>query len=1759
MDYPGIRLSILATLCMLLVIKEAESDFPKGINHLINGNLLIGRGDRLSASSTCGLHSVQKYCIVSHLEDKKKCFKCDSRPGELSTTSHRIQNVIYRRDPKTRAQNWWQSENGKENVTIRLDLESEFYFTHLIMWFRTFRPAALIVERSSDNGLTWKPYRYFAENCAVTFPGLNRTKSYQDPSEVTCEETYSSSTPVTNGEVILKIIPPDLENHYDPYSTNLQNLMRITNLRVNFTKLHTLGDDLLDKRQEIQEKYYYAIYEMVVRGFCWCYGHAENCLPLNENVKDTPGMIHGRCDCVHNTTGINCKYCKDTHNDLPWKPAIGHVINACQKCKCNEHALRCNFSSEVYQQSGHTSGSVCIDCEHNTMGNNCERCKPMYYHDPQLPISHPDTCLPCNCNSEGAVDGGLCNSPKDVYGSRVCHCKENVEGDSCDVCKPGFWNLQSSNPKGCEPCTCDLRGTINGNRSCDPYTGICLCEPFVIGKDCNQCFLEHWGLSNDTYGCLPCNCDVGGSYSSNCDVVTGKCMCYPHLTGRTCNEVDQNYFLPDIDMVYEAEVANHSDNCQPEVKEWPREGTPYWTGSGFTRVHDNCELVFIIDNIPNSMEYDLIVRHDKVKNDELVDVTAQLTRPDTPVGLCSNVNEYDDEKQLYFQPDNSFAVSSTPLCLESEKTYKLKLTFSSSNNQLYGQAPTILIDSIVLVPRVDSLDIFTKTPKNRDRLRSYVQLGCHEKYYLPHQEPVEVCKEHQFSISIRVFKNPPECKCNATGSISTLCNSLGGKCLCKPKVIGRTCDKCAEGTYGFFQSDGCKDCDCNSVGAKDNICDPYSGQCNCNNGTYGRSCDQCAPGSWDFPHCKPCQCNGHAHICNGTTGECIGCTDFTAGHYCDKCADGYYGEPMNDIPCRPCSCPDTIESGHSFASSCVKNSQDDVICLCKDGYRGPRCDKCDDNYFGHPERVGGSCQPCNCSDNTDLSQPGNCHPHTGECLKCLYNTTGKNCQQCLPHYFGNASEHNCQKCPCNILGTDSSKGPCNPVTGECHCLPNVEGKNCDRCTREHCLIGRGTGCVHCACDPVGSQNQDCNMFDGACKCRDGFGGMKCNECQANYWGDPKKECFPCDCDIDGAVTGTCNQTTGHCLCIEGITGEKCNMCSRGFSGEAPLCDKCGDCFDNWDLTITCLSDETENITREAKDIRQTGTSGYNAIVFDRLSNKIDEVNKTLINTKSNVMKLNDLKMDVDNYSSTINVTNDLVNDLKNKVEAVIYNVSYANMVLSSLENSTEALKKMTNDLSNNSTNLQEKYLKGALNITREAGLNAKNVSNIEKKIETQYLIPADRQCKRTEKFLNKDNETFTSTEHKNEAKRGQLDFELSTIEKKLPDLNEKICDGRGDPCDGLCGGAACDKCGSSASCENGAVRKVIAGLDIAEKYKASIKANLSNADGLRRNISNAMKHVSTVHKATVKVHDMVNDIKKTFETQAMGIVDVKNKLEKFIEELGAKPTEVNAISESVVNMHIQLQPQQIKDLASEINSTLASLTNINTTLEATKDDHKKADDLKMRSDDAKKDAEDILAKAQEVISELQAAEKAQHSAKSKIDNAKDDIATIQKQLQQIVSETDSGWSDLNYTKHDVEKLKTALKRVQTEIFQNKNKVDQILMEAGGVSTQVENTDEKLNFLKNNYAKVLDKVTNLRQPPILDKTKVRVQELLDQAQRLSLKTNARLSEFKDADALYNKQKKQLASLTSKIDDLTNQIMEYTKQINKKAKHHRECKN
>ncbi|XP_040264097.1 netrin-4-like [Bufo bufo] len=422
------------------------------------GNLAIGRTP--VTLTACGQNVSELYCFYPEVQQtpiscsQSQCTKCSiNQPENSHLPSHMTDDVFS--SPAT----WWQSAQGVLREEIRLDFETAFYFTHVIMVFRSPRPAAMALERSLDHGKTWRAYKYFATNCTATFglqDDLNEEGSL-------CTSRYSDPWPCTRGEVIFRALNPT-NRIEDPYSPQAQALLKITNLRLLLLKRQDCPCQAASGSQEKPQRFaYYAIYDLIVRGSCFCNGHAEEC----EQAGSAPGSedaVHGNCVCQHNTAGRHCEKCAPMYNDLPWRPGDGKTgaPNECRRCRCHNHAVSCRFDHNVWLSSGKKSGGVCESCQHNTDGHRCQRCQAGYYRDPTEPISSPLVCKECSCNAVGSVNGTLNRSWKCHPKTGFCYCKPGVAGPYCDHCLRGY---RGFGEHGCRPCDCA--------GDCDPDTGEC--------------------------------------------------------------------------------------------------------------------------------------------------------------------------------------------------------------------------------------------------------------------------------------------------------------------------------------------------------------------------------------------------------------------------------------------------------------------------------------------------------------------------------------------------------------------------------------------------------------------------------------------------------------------------------------------------------------------------------------------------------------------------------------------------------------------------------------------------------------------------------------------------------------------------------------------------------------------------------------------------------------------------------------------------------------------------------------------------------------------------------------------------------------------------------------------------------------------------------------------------------------------------------------------------------------------------------------
>uniref|UniRef100_A0A8C7KZP5 Attractin like 1 n=1 Tax=Oncorhynchus kisutch TaxID=8019 RepID=A0A8C7KZP5_ONCKI len=101
---------------------------------------------------------------------------------------------------------------------------------------------------------------------------------------------------------------------------------------------------------------------------------------------------------------------------------------------------------------------------------------------------------------------------------------------------------------------------------------------------------------------------------------------------------------------------------------------------------------------------------------------------------------------------------------------------------------------------------------------------------------------------------------------------------------------------------------------------------------------------WAYIHCPACQCNGHSTCVNGSA--CEQCRNLTTGPQCQTCMPGYHGDPTNGGKCQACKC-----NGH--ANLCQVSTGK---CYCQTkGIKGDQCQLCDseNRYLGNPLR--GTC------------------------------------------------------------------------------------------------------------------------------------------------------------------------------------------------------------------------------------------------------------------------------------------------------------------------------------------------------------------------------------------------------------------------------------------------------------------------------------------------------------------------------------------------------------------------------------------------------------------------------------------------------------------------------------------------------------------------------------------------------------------------------------------------------------------------------------
>lgn len=200
------------------------------------------------------------------------------------------------------------------------------------------------------------------------------------------------------------------------------------------------------------------------------------------------------------------------------------------------------------------------------------------------------------------------------------------------------------------------------------------------------------------------------------------------------------------------------------------------------------------------------------------------------------------------------------------------------------------------------------------------------------------------------------CQCDPQGSLSSECNPHGGQCLCKPAVVGRRCDLCAPGYYGF-------------------------GPTGCQGIFLSLLPSDSSPSSSLMFSLLPWFCFFFPlTLCWTLYSQPWVTLSFLP--FPDLPTLISHRFPSNPLPGSASALSPACQCSPEGALSSLCEGTSGQ-CPCRPGAFGLRCDRCQRGQWGFP-----SCQPCVCNGHAD-----ECDTHTGTCLGCRDHTGGEHCER----------------------------------------------------------------------------------------------------------------------------------------------------------------------------------------------------------------------------------------------------------------------------------------------------------------------------------------------------------------------------------------------------------------------------------------------------------------------------------------------------------------------------------------------------------------------------------------------------------------------------------------------------------------------------------------------------------------------------------------------------------------------------------------------
>ncbi|KAM3600510.1 uncharacterized protein V6R79_024399 [Siganus canaliculatus] len=431
---------------------------------------------------TCG-NPPERFCT---LENPYLCSdECDASNPDLAHPPQLMQDR-----ERNGLITYWQTVTWRRhpepllaNITMSWNKSLELT-DDIQITFEYGRPTIMVMDKSMDHGRSWQPYQFYADDCMEAFnmpPKRVRDLSPANITRVICTEQYSRWVGSKNDKNVKFEVRARFAVFAGPRLQNMDSL---------YTRMESM-----------------------------------------KGLRDFFTFTNLRLRLLRPALGGTYV---QRDNLLKYFYAISNV-EVPARCKCNLHASQCLLQD----------GNLQCQCEHNTTGQDCQRCKKGFKAKSwkagsylPTPNGTPNTCTiagsPSGSNCECYGHSNRC-SYIDYLNIVTCvSCKHNTRGQNCQHCRLGYFRNASAeldDESVCIECNCNQMGSVHDR--CNG-TGFCQCKDGATGAKCDDCLPGFYWKQ----GCFSNVCDEemllcqnGGTCYQN-----QKCICPPEFKGVLCQQ-----------------------------------------------------------------------------------------------------------------------------------------------------------------------------------------------------------------------------------------------------------------------------------------------------------------------------------------------------------------------------------------------------------------------------------------------------------------------------------------------------------------------------------------------------------------------------------------------------------------------------------------------------------------------------------------------------------------------------------------------------------------------------------------------------------------------------------------------------------------------------------------------------------------------------------------------------------------------------------------------------------------------------------------------------------------------------------------------------------------------------------------------------------------------------------------------------------------------------------------------------------------------